>query len=57
VSYSTNESIDLDGLMEDSILESVEGNDGQYIGEDLDGSFSEEYKSCVSAGIGSGRGP
>jgi hypothetical protein len=35
----TSESIDLDGLMEDSILESVEGNDGQYIGADLEGSF------------------
>jgi phosphatidate phosphatase LPIN len=38
-SYMTNESIDEDGLMEDSILESVEDNDGQYIGEDLDGPY------------------
>jgi phosphatidate phosphatase LPIN len=35
-SYMTNESVDEDGLMEDSILESVEGNNGEYLGEDLD---------------------
>lgn len=35
-SYMTNESVDEDGLMEDSILESVEGNNGEYIGEDID---------------------
>lgn len=38
-SYMTNESIDEDGLMEDSILESVEGQDGEYIGEDIDGPY------------------
>ena len=41
-SYMTNESIDEDGLMEDSILESVEGNNGEYLGEDLDAPYDPQ---------------
>jgi phosphatidate phosphatase LPIN len=41
-SYMTNESVDEDGLMEDSILESVEGNDGEYLGEDLDAPYDPQ---------------
>ncbi|KAJ4330773.1 lipin Ned1 [Didymella glomerata] len=41
-SYMTNESVDEEGAMEDSILESVEGNDGQYLGEDLDAPYDPQ---------------
>ncbi|KAL1599436.1 lipin Ned1 [Nothophoma quercina] len=41
-SYMTNESVDEDGLMEDSILESVEGNNGEYLGEDLDAPYDPQ---------------
>lgn len=40
-SYMTNQSLDEDGLMGDSILESVEGNNGEYLGQDLDAPYDQ----------------
>ncbi|KAF1355984.1 LNS2-domain-containing protein [Lizonia empirigonia] len=51
-SYMTNESVDEDGMdMEDSILESVEGNDGEYLGEDLDAPYDDDNAEDDLPGI------